>query len=55
VVSPDSADVLARAVGSKVKRVIWYERSGHVLPMEPDAAEMFEAIAQFIEDCTHLT
>jgi carboxylesterase len=55
VVSPDSADVLARAVGSKVKRVIWYERSSHVLPMEPDAAEMFEAIAQFIEDCTHLT
>jgi len=51
VVSPDSADVLAKGVGSKVKRVIWYDRSGHVLPSEPDAAEMFEAIGQFINTC----
>jgi len=55
VVSADSADVLARGVGSKVKQVIWYERSGHVLPSEPDAAEMFETIRQFIEACKQLT
>ncbi len=52
VVAPDSADVLARAVGSKVKQVVWYEHSGHVLPTEPDAAEMFETINRFIEACT---
>jgi carboxylesterase len=47
-VAPDSAEAIAARVGSKDKHVIWYERSGHELPLEPDAPEMFEEISAFI-------
>lgn len=47
-VAADSADVLAARTGAADKRVIWYEDSGHELPLEPDAPAMFEEIAGFI-------
>lgn len=50
VIAPDSADVIASRVGSKDKRVIWYEHSGHALPLEPDAPMIFEAVAGFISE-----
>lgn len=48
VIAPDSAAVIAARVGSTDKRVIWYEDSGHELPLEPDAPRMFEEIRAFI-------
>ncbi|MCS6848114.1 MAG: alpha/beta fold hydrolase [Anaerolineae bacterium] len=48
VIAPDSAEVIASRVGSKDKRVLWCENSGHALPLEPDAPAMFEAIGAFI-------
>ncbi len=50
VIAPDSAEVIASRVGSKDKRVVWCEKSGHALPLEPDAPEMFETIAAFITE-----
>jgi carboxylesterase len=47
-VAPDSADALAARLGTADKRVVWYENSGHELPLEPDAPAMFEEIASFI-------
>lgn len=55
VIAPDSAEVIAAGLGSVHKRVVWLDRSDHVLPHEPDHAQMFDAIAGFIaaekEDC----
>ncbi len=48
VIAMDSADVIASRIGSKDKRVVWYENSGHALPLEPDAPAMFEEIGAFI-------
>ncbi|MCS7054985.1 MAG: alpha/beta fold hydrolase [Thermoflexales bacterium] len=48
VIAPDSADVLAMRVGSQDARVVWYDNSGHALPLEPDAPAMFKTIAEFI-------
>jgi carboxylesterase len=48
VIAPDSAEVIASRVGAKDKRVIWYENSGHELPLAPDAPAMFEEIGAFI-------
>ncbi|PJF48958.1 MAG: alpha/beta fold hydrolase [Chloroflexi bacterium] len=50
VIAPDSAEVIASRVGSKDKRVVWRDKSGHALPLEPDAPEMFETIAAFISE-----
>lgn len=44
-VAANSADVLAAGVGSRDKQVVWLPNSGHVLPHEPDAPEMFATIA----------
>jgi carboxylesterase len=52
VVTPDSAEVLAAGIGSVDKRVVWLPDSGHVLPYEPDAPEMFTQITEFI--ATHI-
>jgi len=49
VIAPDSADVIAARVGTKDKRVIWYENSAHELPLGPDAPAMFAEIGAFIQ------
>lgn len=50
VVAPDSVNAIAAGLGSAHKRVVWLHHSGHVLPHEPDHAQMFEEIAGFIEE-----
>jgi carboxylesterase len=49
VVSPDSVEAIAAGLGSPHKQVVWLHHSGHVLPHEPDHAQMFERIAMFIQ------
>ncbi len=49
VVAPESAEALAAGVASSEKRVIWYERSAHELPLEPDALALFEDVAAFVD------
>jgi esterase/lipase len=41
-------EAIAAGLGSPHKQVVWLHNSGHVLPHEPDHAQMFEQIAQFI-------
>ncbi len=52
VVAPDSAQSLADGVQSTDKQVVWLQNSGHVLPHEPDAPELFEKIDAFVR--THV-
>jgi carboxylesterase len=49
VVSPDSVEAIAAGLGSTRKQVVWLDHSGHVLPHEPDHAEMFKQIEAFIQ------
>lgn len=49
VVAPDSVEAIAAGLGSQNKRVVWLNHSGHVLPHEPDHAQMFEQIEGFIQ------
>lgn len=50
VVAPDSANAISAGAASTDKRVVWLERSGHVLPHEPDHEQMFDEIAAFIDE-----
>lgn len=54
LITPSSAEMIAARIGSADKRVIWYDNSDHVLPLEPDAPAMFEEIGAFIRaHCTN--
>lgn len=49
-VAANSADVLAAGMGASDKRVVWLPNSGHVLPHEPDAPEMFQMITRWVDE-----
>lgn len=48
----DSAELLCARAGSAVKRVIWFEASGHVLTLEPEREAVFAEAQAFIAETT---
>lgn len=49
-VRPDSADYLYRNAGSEHKRIKWYERSGHMLPVDVDQEQVWTDILAFLQE-----
>lgn len=48
VVSPHSAQAIYERIGSPDKQLLWLPHSAHVLPLEPDQADLFAAVGQFV-------
>jgi pimeloyl-ACP methyl ester carboxylesterase len=51
-VLPVSAEHVHRLVGSTDKQIAWFERSGHLLPNDVERKQVWERIAQWIDQHT---
>lgn len=47
-VRPESAQYIYDSVGTKVKKLVWLERSGHVLTLDQDRQKVFEEIDHWL-------
>jgi carboxylesterase len=48
-VDPGSMPKLYQDIGSADKQMLWFEKSGHVLPRDASRKEVFQAASDFIE------
>jgi carboxylesterase len=48
MVSPENADLIYRALGSKDKHLLYLDRSDHVVTMDFDKQIVFEKVFSFI-------
>ncbi|MCR4441653.1 MAG: alpha/beta fold hydrolase [Peptococcaceae bacterium] len=49
-VKPESASFLYEHIGSKKKKLVWLEKSGHVVTLGSERALVFQAVREFLEE-----
>jgi carboxylesterase len=49
MVPPPNGDLVYQALGSKVKHLLYLDRSDHVVPMDFDKEILFESAFKFIQ------
>ncbi|MCM3672427.1 MULTISPECIES: carboxylesterase [Peribacillus] len=49
VINPKSADIIIDAIESPVKKVKWYEESGHVITLDKEKNQLHEDVLEFLE------
>ncbi|MGG0409538.1 alpha/beta hydrolase [Peribacillus simplex] len=49
VINPKSADIIIDAIESPVKRIKWYEESGHVITLDKEKNQLHEDVFEFLE------
>lgn len=49
VINPKSADIIIDAIESPVKKIKWYEESGHVITLDKEKDELHEDVLEFLE------
>ncbi|VBB07540.1 serine aminopeptidase s33 [Lucifera butyrica] len=47
-VRPESAQHIYQRLGSKEKKLIWLEKSGHIVTLDVEKEQVFETIAEFL-------
>lgn len=50
VIPRDSAEEITRAVGSRVRRLVWLPRSRHVVTLDHDRAQLYAAVRAFLAE-----
>ncbi|MDM5210303.1 carboxylesterase [Peribacillus sp. NJ4] len=49
VINPKSADIIIDAIESPVKKIKWYEESGHVITLDKERNQLHEDVFEFLE------
>ncbi|MES1040382.1 MULTISPECIES: alpha/beta hydrolase [Peribacillus] len=49
VINPKSADIIMNAIESPVKKIKWYEESGHVITLDKEKDQLHEDVLEFLE------
>ncbi|MED3910028.1 carboxylesterase [Peribacillus simplex] len=49
VINPKSADIIIDAIESPVKKIKWYEESGHVITLDKEKNQLHEDVLGFLE------
>ncbi|MCK1984916.1 MULTISPECIES: alpha/beta hydrolase [Peribacillus] len=49
VINPKSADIIMDAIESPVKKIKWYEESGHVITLDKEKDQLHEDVLEFLE------
>jgi carboxylesterase len=49
VINPKSADIIIDSIESPVKKIKWYEESGHVITLDKEKDELHEDVLEFLE------
>ncbi|MGG3555345.1 carboxylesterase [Peribacillus frigoritolerans] len=49
VINPKSADIIIDSIESPVKKIKWYEDSGHVITLDKQKDELHEDVLEFLE------
>lgn len=49
VINPKSADIINDAIESPVKKIKWYEESGHVITLDKERNQLHEDVFEFLE------
>jgi carboxylesterase len=49
VINIDSANIIYNEVQSEVKKIKWYEESGHVITFDKEKEQLHEDVYQFLE------
>ncbi|CAH0159222.1 alpha/beta hydrolase [Peribacillus sp. NPDC101481] len=49
VINPKSADIIIDAIESPVKKIKWYEESGHVITLDKEKDQLHEDVLEFLE------
>ncbi|ASS94905.1 alpha/beta hydrolase [Peribacillus simplex] len=49
VINPKSADIIIDAIESPVKKIKWYEESGHVITLDKEKNQLHEDVLEFLE------
>lgn len=48
-VPPENAEAIYAALGSREKRLLWVENSGHIIPREPERERVFREATDFVK------
>jgi carboxylesterase len=50
IVAPESANIIYEKVSSPVREIVWFERSGHEMMQDMEAADVFREIMAFVSN-----